>query len=459
MKLSVRLTVVVGLLGLVTIAGVSSLAYWLAAAEARESVDNELTQRLTPLTSFTDGQRLVPDDAPFDAEPGTFPFVEDPDSLNAIGDTTSFQVVFADGTFAGDPDSMPTDEAMSSLAVGEEHLQSLTVDGTPYRVLTVPIDVAEWGIDVEPEPVAIQLYRDVTNEERALSNLAVQLIAVSAVGVTVVAVASWFVGRWLAQPIIRLTDTAEHLAELDDVPGRVEIGRSDEIGRLADSYNRLMSALEIGREQQRRLVADASHELRTPLTSLRMRVEYLQRNDLDADRREQLMQAAVLDAEQLSTLVSDLVDLAADVRSADETPAPTKFDDLVGEVAERTRLGTGREIVVSVDDTTACVRPTMIRRALQNLVDNAVKYSPEGPITIASHGGAFEVWDEGPGIAPDDAEHVFDRFFRSPKARSRPGNGIGLAIVQQVADAHGGRTWVGRGPSGGAIVGFSVDVD
>jgi two-component system sensor histidine kinase MprB len=101
----------------------------------------------------------------------------------------------------------------------------------------------------------------------------------------------------------------------------------------------------------------------------------------------------------------------------------------------------------------------MIRRAVQNLVDNAIKYSPAPTvITVTSHGGAIEVLDDGPGIAPDDAAHVFDRFYRSPKARTRPGNGIGLAIVQRVAEAHGGEVWVGSTPSGGARVGFSVHI-
>lgn len=463
MKLSLRLTVVFGLLGLVTVAGVSTVAWWLAANESRETVDAALWQRVAPV------QRMLT--PPFDEPRGgrtvdvddiaaeDLPFLGDPELFNARGDTTEAGVVFADGTTEGSPRTELSDDALASLDDPEPFYESTTIDGTPYRVLTIPVDAPDVPAVFDQPVVGVQLSRDVTNENAALSNLAVQLALLSTVGVLAVVAASWLVGRWLTKPINQLTTTAEHLAELDDLPGRVEVRRNDEIGRLADSYNRLMSALEVGREQQRRLVADASHELRTPLTSLRMRVEYLADHDPGADRREEILHAAVADAEQLSSLVSDLVDLAADARSADEEPEPTDLSALVTDVVDRARLSSGRAITVDVDTTVADVRPTMVRRALHNLVDNALKYgSADGAIGVRAHDGRLEVVDDGPGIAEEDAALVFDRFYRSPKARSRPGNGIGLAIVKQVADAHGGEVWAGARPGGGAIVGFSVAV-
>ncbi len=475
MKLAVRLTLVFGLLGLITVAGVSTVAWWLAANESRESVDTALLQRIGPM------QRLIgPPEELLESEAwqdldvdltnrdladvdlaevdrSELPFFGDPDLFNARGDSTQVGVLLEDGTIQGSPPVAPSEEALTSLDSTEPFFESITVDGTPYRVLTLPIEGPEDPALFDSPIVGIQLARDTTNEEAALSNLALQLALLSTVGVLAVVTASWLVGRWLTKPINQLTNTAEHLAELDDLPGRVEVRRNDEIGRLADSYNRLMSALEVGREQQRRLVADASHELRTPLTSLRMRVEYLAHTDPGPMGRDEILTAAVADAEQLSALVSDLVDLAADARSADEDAELVDLGELAADVARHVGVAVGRSIEVDVDESAAEVRPTMIRRAMRNLVDNAVKYGdPDGRIVIHVRDGAIEVRDEGPGIAADEVAFVFDRFYRSPKARSRPGNGIGLAIVQQVAEVHGGTVWARTAPGGGAIVGFSV---
>lgn len=187
-----------------------------------------------------------------------------------------------------------------------------------------------------------------------------------------------------------------------------------------------------------------------------MRLEYLQREELDSERRRELLAGAVEDAEQLSALAADLVDLAAAARSAEEVAEEHRLGDLTNEVVDRVRRRTDRDITVSSDETVAIVRPTMVRRAVQNLLDNAVKYAPDGPIQVVVSDGRIEVRDHGDGIADDDLEHVFDRFFRSPKARTRPGNGIGLAIVRQVAEAHDGDVWARTEPDGGAVVGFSV---
>ncbi|MEM9514274.1 MAG: HAMP domain-containing sensor histidine kinase [Actinomycetota bacterium] len=455
------------MLGLVTVAGVSTVAWWLAANESRESVDAALLQRVGPMQRLVDPP-LVDSDAwrgidpelidrdLSDVDRSELPFLGDPELFNARGDSTQVGVLLADGTVQGSPPVAASQEALTSLDSTEPFFESITVDGTPYRVLTLPIEGLEESRLFDSPIVGLQLARDTTNEEAALSNLALRLALLSTVGVLAVVMASWLVGRWLTKPINQLTTTAAHLAELDDLPGRVEVRRNDEIGRLADSYNRLMSALEVGREQQRRLVADASHELRTPLTSLRMRVEYLANDEPDPTRRREILAAAVADAEQLSALVSDLVDLAADARSADEDAEVVDLGALAADVARQVGIGVGRSIEVDVDESAAEVRPTMIRRAVRNLVDNAVKYAdPDGRIVIHVCDGAIEVRDEGPGIAADEVAFVFDRFYRSPKARNRPGNGIGLAIVQQVAAVHGGTVWA-RTTATGAIVGFSV---
>ena len=131
-------------------------------------------------------------------------------------------------------------------------------------------------------------------------------------------------------------------------------------------------------------------------------------------------------------------------------------------MAERIRRSTGRVIRVQASPAPdLLIRDQMVRRAVSNLLDNAVKYSPAAePILVLVEGARIEVRDHGEGIPDADLPHVFDRFFRSPEARTRPGNGIGLAIVDRVAELHGGRTWARNAADGtGAIVGFSVTPD
>jgi two-component system sensor histidine kinase MprB len=449
MKLSLRLTVVFGLLGLVTVSTVTVLSWWLAASEVRRSIDSELLSRAAIIEELQDPN--------FDPPPNRIPD-QTVQALDVFGDEGGVQV-FSATSFAYTESFFPlSPQATNELQPGDEPLvETVTSERGRYRTVTMAVDVGEVGLDIR----YVALFREVTDEEAALTTLALRLAAAAGFGILLVSIGSWYVGRRLAAPLGELTSAAGRLADLDSAPGRIEIARGDEIGRLATSFNRMLSALEVGREQQRRLVADASHELRTPLTSLRMRTEFLAANqDLAVDQRQQFQQAAVAEVEHLSALVNDLIDLAADARAGDEKPVNTRIGEVVNDVTRRSRVALDRDLVVEVDETQATIRPGMIRRALQNLIDNADKYSPPGtPITIRANRGRIEVIDHGEGIPVEDVDYVFDRFFRSPKARTRPGNGIGLAIVAQVADAHRGTTWAGAGPSGGAIVGFSVSLD
>jgi two-component system sensor histidine kinase MprB len=461
-RLGVRLSLVLAGLGLALIPLTCGLAWYLSAQEIRSAIDTELLERAAFLQQLS--QQDLNDAAQFQAEGR-------PEPLDLRVGSQESGVQFFDENFEplGTNRAPLSDEVIQWLgspdSVGPA-ISSTTNNDVEYRMLTgrLPeqplLPPAVEGLEV------VQIYRDVTSEEQAIDALGFRLALLAAAGVVAVAVTGWFVGRRLAEPVDQLTDVAERLARFDDPPARIETSRTDEIGRLAESFNRMLSALEVGREQQRRLVADASHELRTPLTSLRLRAEFLAGRETVDDLQADMLAGAVVEIEQLSALVDDLVDLAADVRSAEEEPQPTPLLDIATDVATRTAVAANHPIEVITPAAAAhspqrpapAVRPTMVRRALQNLVDNAVKYGPaDGRITISVGPDRIEVSDEGPGIAAEDVEHVFDRFYRSPKARNRPGNGIGLAIVKQVAEAHRGEAWVANEPDRpGATVGFSV---
>jgi two-component system sensor histidine kinase MprB len=152
-----------------------------------------------------------------------------------------------------------------------------------------------------------------------------------------------------------------------------------------------------------------------------------------------------------------MVELATDVRSQ-EPVEPVPLADVVEDVAARFRRRTGHPIVVDVDGAGVVQgRRAMLDRAVSNLLDNALKFSPDAePVTVTVRGGALEVADHGPGVAPEDRERVFDRFYRAPGARTLPGSGLGLSIVSQIALLHGGTVTLEPRAGGGTVARLTV---
>lgn len=233
----------------------------------------------------------------------------------------------------------------------------------------------------------------------------------------------------------------------------------DELSSLARSFNAMLDALERSAKSQKRLVADASHELRTPLTALRTNIELLMRGDLPQEVHKEVSRAVVSGLEELTALVSDVVELARD-----EEPAvlveSVRLDELVErEVTRAARHWPSTAYSVSVEPTVVRGVPDRLARAVANLLDNAAKYSPAGGLVeVSLRGGVLTVRDHGPGISPDDLPHVFDRFYRAPSARALPGSGLGLAIVGQVVDSHGGSVSAAPAPGGGTLVRLALPV-
>jgi two-component system, OmpR family, sensor histidine kinase MprB len=317
-------------------------------------------------------------------------------------------------------------------------------DGQTYhvRIYTVPFGAGQ----------ALELARIINEIDAALADTRNTLIAVAAGGVALAAILGLLVARAALAPVKRLTDAVEEVARTRDLSRRIGASGRDELARLARSFDGMLAALEMSLRQQRQLVADASHELRTPLTSLRTNLELLARGQpTDPAEREQLLHDLVAQMERLSTLVSDLIDLARD----EEIPFPVedlRLDEVattaVDEVRMRYPTVTFRTDLQAV--TIRGVRPRVMR-AVTNLLDNAAKWSPAGGVVeVSVEGGEVVVRDHGPGIAPEDAAHVFDRFWRAPTARQLPGSGLGLSIVKQVAEAHGGSVTLERPTDGGA---------
>ncbi|MBJ7512872.1 MAG: HAMP domain-containing histidine kinase [Acidimicrobiia bacterium] len=307
---------------------------------------------------------------------------------------------------------------------------------------------------------AVQIARDLSEIDAALIRIRNIAAIICALGVALAAIIGLVMTRKAMKPVEELTDDVERRAtDPDDLSPLASPGRSDEVGRLTASYNSLLASLAGSREQQRALVADASHELRTPITSLRTSIELLHRApDLDEATRRELIANSVEELEELTHLVNEIVELAV-VGSADIPFEQCELDELVKSVVIRARRRTTSEIAFISTACSVSGRPARIERAVNNLLENAIKWSPSGaPLEVTVTGGRVTVRDRGPGIAVEDRTRVFERFARGRDAEKVAGSGLGLAIVSQVAKEHSGRAWVEAPEDGGtlAIIEFPV---
>ena len=311
-----------------------------------------------------------------------------------------------------------------------------------------------------PNGGALQITTPLTGVNEELRHLAYALWLIVLAGVTLAVLLGLGVGRTVLRPLNSLTRTVEELADTTDVSRRLDPGGADELGRLRRAFNRLLVALDTSRESQRQLVLDASHELRTPLTSLRTNMEVARRlEELEPDERDVLINDVLTQMDELTSLVADMAELARG-EQPDLTTEPFRLDSVVVEAVDVATTH-GRSRGVSFE---AMVAPTWvsgssarIERAVDNLLDNALKWSPDGGVVeVSCSGGVLVVRDHGPGVDASDVDFIFDRFYRAPGARARPGSGLGLAIVSQVARDEGGSVAVYQAQGGGALFRFSL---
>jgi two-component system sensor histidine kinase MprB len=366
-----------------------------------------------------------------------------------------FSLIRADGAafvLRGD-DAEPTwGEPEVAVAQGREpqSVRTVTVDGDSYRVVAVP---AGRGL-------ALVAGQSTETVDAVLRTAGLVSLGAGAVGIALAAWAGASIARTGLRPVERLTAAAERVAATGRLDP-IEIDGEDEIARLAHAFNAMLAALDAAQVRQRQLVADAGHELRTPLTSLRTNIDLLAQSDreggLDPADRADLIADVTAQLEELSTLVTDLMELAREDRPG---AGLETFDlaDVVRDSVSRVRRR-APEAVISADLRSWPVHgdPHLLGRAVTNLLDNAAGWSPpHGTVTVTLRDGTLEVCDEGPGIAPVDLPHVFERFYRSAEARGRPGSGLGLAIVRAAAERHGGTVQADRSPRGGARLTMSI---
>ncbi len=387
------------------------------------------------------------------------------------------QVVLAGGTInPGDQQVLPVTGTVRASAASQgrapDAFFSTSVAGTAVREIVsslAPGLVYQSNLGPVQVPgggAALQVTAPLTGVDHELNHLAEVLWIIVVIGVAVAVVGGLVLGRTVLRPLNSLTGTVEELAETADVstatPKRLDPGGPDELGRLRRAFNQLLAALDSARDSQRQLVLDASHELRTPLTSLRTNMEVARRmEELEPGERQVLINDVLTQLDELTTLVADLAELARGEQPR-VTDEPFRLDQVVLEAVEvATTHGRSRGVVFEPKVAPTWVSGSVARvgRAVDNLLDNALKWSPDqGVVEVTCSEGIVVVRDHGPGVDASDADYVFDRFYRAPSARGRPGSGLGLAIVAQVARDEGGTVDVYQAQGGGALFRFSLPV-
>jgi heavy metal sensor kinase len=360
------------------------------------------------------------------------------------------------------PDYM---SALDPIRSGENHSYYTTgVNDTRMLVYSVPLMVNESIVG------AVQVVKTVDAVSNALSQISRYLILGTALSLVLAAIVGAFLARRTLAPLDAITRTAGSITQTGDLGRRLNVLEDQsEVGQLSATFNAMLDQIQQLFNTQQQLIADVSHELRTPLTTVQGNVQLLQRMVETAQAGKpitpemlgllpEILGEVEIEATRMNAMINDLLLLAqADSGALALQQEPVEMDTLLLEIyrqaqrlADQTRGPDMLDIRLGSEDQAMILGDReRLRQLLLNLLDNAIKYTPEGgAITLAleveDDWVKVMVTDTGIGISPENQELIFSRFYRTDKARTRElgGSGLGLSIVQWIAEAHGGRVTV-----------------
>ncbi|OGO40113.1 MAG: hypothetical protein A2Z04_08620 [Chloroflexi bacterium RBG_16_57_9] len=450
--MSIRLRLTIWYVGLLTIAlcAFGLLLYYLVYASVLRDLDHSLrTQadlRMAQMAPET--RRLLVSGRVRGLLPA---------SLNPFSSMNVFvQVADVEGDVTVRSESLGntrlplTPDILTLARNGQSSLRTVVLGDTRLRIYTLPFWAEERIIGI------FQVATPLT----AIDQVMQQLASFVASGIMLTVAAAGLIGGLMAaaalRPIDAITRTALQITRTGDLGRRLRmIQRKDEVGRLAATFNEMLDRIETLFRTQQRFIADISHELRTPLTIIRGNVDLLRRmkaettaSMMDIEHLAESLDTIGAETERMTRLVSDLLLLAQADAGIVLRKEPVEIDELLMEVYQQAQviadgvtvnLGHPDHAVVTGD-------PDRLKQLLLNLADNAIKYTPKGGqvhLALERSDGwvRIAVADTGVGIPAEDMPHIFDRFYRVDKARSREkgGTGLGLAIAQWLAQVHGGR--------------------
>ncbi|MFL5823317.1 MAG: sensor histidine kinase [Solirubrobacteraceae bacterium] len=422
---------------------VATISYFVVRSQLRGQVDSALRAQAAVIQHVVSLQQQLP----------VIP-------ASAGGPAPYVQVVLADGTSqrVQGNQKLPVPPQVTAVASGASgpFMTDVHIGDNHLRELVFKIPAMYRGL-----PVAIQLARPLNYVDHVLSNLRLILVLLCLGGVALAAVLGRLGARRVLAPLAEVAGTAQHISETEDLGARIRVRSDDEVGQLASRFNTMLERLQSSRAAldesvlaQRQLVADASHELRTPVTSLRTNIELLLAGEhqLGEDERRRMLADVVEQTEELSLLVGDLIELARGDLPP-ESVEDVALDEVVAESVDRARRNfPGMRFQTSLATVVVEGAPERLARAVNNLLDNAARHSPEGgTVEVAVSPEGIRIRDHGPGVDEADLPFIFDRFYRGVGARGRQGSGLGLAIVRQVAEQHHGSVTAANAPDGGAV--------
>lgn len=382
----------------------------------------------------------------------------DLDELDFYRHNVYVQAYSADGEFLGGAGTNDFD--------GEEEfhngeMRQVTIDGSPFLV---------YDLLVQTDAGSVWL-RGITSAEndfsaaRVITILALILLPVL---VVITAVVGWFIARHAFKPVRQITDTVDAINDGDDLTARIGLRRGrDEIHRLAATFDRMFDRLERSFDSEKRFASDASHELRTPVAIILAECEYARQNAQTVDDYRESLEVVERQGRRMSTLINQLLNITRmDQGTQVISREDADFSELADVVADETVRASGKVLEVEKDiapGVHANVDVGLMSRLVQNLVENACKYTPEGGrvrVSLAAAEGrlTLTVADNGIGIAKRDLPHIWERFWQADSSRGvDKGSGLGLAMVKQIADAHGGALSVESEPGRGSTFTFCME--
>jgi heavy metal sensor kinase len=314
----------------------------------------------------------------------------------------------------------------------------------PLRLVTVPVIRRRHLINI------VQVATSLEEVEEVLKTLLLILCIIVPSALVVASLGGLFLANKALKPVDEITKTARMITS-KSLNQRIKLRKTrDEIGRLAETFNDMISRLGRSFKQIRQFTADASHELRTPLTILKGEMEVGLRRRRRPEEYKAILASNLEEVNHMSQIVDDLLFLSkADMGEVHLQKNRINLAKLVTEVhsqAQTIAMAKGIRVLINNDVDGVLIGDQLkLRELVLNLVDNGIKYTPKGGemrISLEKHDGQFKlrIMDNGIGIAPEDQPHIFDRFFRADKARSRDagGSGLGLSICKWIVEAHAG---------------------
>jgi two-component system, OmpR family, sensor kinase len=424
-----RLTLAFAVAMAVVLAATGSLVYVGLRSALDEAIDDSLQSRVEDLAAG--------------------------ESPQASSDESRSQLIDRSGRVvgqAGEP-GLLDEEDLRRVEVGRMlQLEREHVEGIDGRVRLLVTALGDGRVAVAAASL--------DDRDGALADLAAQLLIFGPVALLLAALLGYGLATAALRPVEAMREEAATISGAES-GRRLSIGRAnDELGRLGTTLNDMLERLDAALEHERSFIADASHELRTPLALLKAELELSLRRPRTPEELEQALRSAAAETDRLTQLAEHLLVLArSDQGSLTLRREPIVADRLAAGVAERFEA-IGRPIEVDVPDRLGFSGDRVrLEQALGDLVANALEHgSGTVRITGAEEDGRVElhVLDEGPGFGPGFLSHAFERFTRVDEARSGGGAGLGLAIVDAIARAHGGSAHAANRPEGGADVWLSL---